>query len=64
MSNIGPILMSVLPSVGLAVIFWYVMRAVIRADRREREELARIDAEDAARAAAQAAQKQPPAPSE
>ena len=54
MSSIGPILMSVLPSIGLALIFWYVMRAVIRADRREREELARIDAEEAARAAATA----------
>ncbi|MGC4174424.1 hypothetical protein [Demequina sp.] len=54
--NLGPILMSVLPSVGLALIFWYVMRAVIRADRRERAELAKIDAEEARRAAAESAE--------
>lgn len=52
MSGIGAVLVSILPSVGLALIFWYVMRAVIRADRRERAELAKIDAEEAAKAAA------------
>jgi len=64
MSSVGPILMSVVPSIGLALIFWYVMRAVIRADRREREELARIDAEEAARAARTASDKESPASSE
>jgi hypothetical protein len=51
MSTLDGILISILPSVGLGLIFWYVMRAVIRADRREREELAKIDAEEAAKAA-------------
>ena len=54
MSGIDAVLISILPSVGLGLIFWYVMRAVLRADRRERAELAKIDAEEAARAAAEA----------
>jgi hypothetical protein len=51
MSGLEAVLISILPSVGIGLIFWYVMRAVIRADRRERAEIARIDAEDARRAA-------------
>jgi hypothetical protein len=54
MSGLDGVLISILPSVGLGLIFWYVMRAVLRADRRERAELAKIDAEEAARAAAEA----------
>ena len=28
---------SLLPSIGVGLLFWFVMRAVLRADRRERE---------------------------
>ncbi len=54
MNGLGQVLIAVVPSVGVALIFWYVMRAVIRADRRERAELAKYDAEEAARARAAA----------
>ena len=36
-----------IPSIGVGLLFWYVMRAVLRADRRERDALARIDREEA-----------------
>lgn len=52
MSGVDAVLISIIPSIGVGLIFWYVMRAVIRADRRERAELAKIDAEEDARAAA------------
>jgi len=51
MSTLQQVLVGVIPSIGVGLIFWFVMRAVIRADRRERQELARIDAEEAKRAA-------------
>ncbi|WP_061961577.1 hypothetical protein [Demequina flava] len=38
----------VIPSIGVALIFWFAMRAVVRADRNERAALAQIDAEEAA----------------
>ncbi len=63
MSGLDAVLISIIPSIGVALIFWYVMRAVIRADRRERAELAKYDAEEAARAAAAAqAISEPKAP--
>jgi hypothetical protein len=37
------IAVGIIPSIAVAVLFWYVMRAVIRADRNERAELAKID---------------------
>ena len=36
------LLAALLPSVGLGLLFWYVIRAVLRADRTEREEAARF----------------------
>lgn len=49
------LLSAILPSAGLALLFWYVIRAVLRADRTEREEAARFERAareaDAARAA-------------
>ncbi|WP_062071392.1 hypothetical protein [Demequina sediminicola] len=39
----------IIPSIGVALIFWYAMRSVIRADRNEREALAKADAEEAER---------------
>lgn len=43
------VLAALAPSVGVGLIFWFVMRAVIHADRRERQALARIEAEERAR---------------
>ena len=45
--NIGPALAALLPSVGVGLIFWLVIRALVNADRSERAALARMDAEDA-----------------
>ena len=42
-------LFSLAPTVLVGVIFWIVMRAIIRADRTERNAYARIEAEERAR---------------
>jgi len=41
---------SLVPTVVIGLIFWFILRAVIRSDRREREVAARIDAEERAKA--------------
>lgn len=49
-------LWSIIPTIFIGSIFWYIMRAVIRMDRTERKVFARIEAEERAkRAAARAA---------
>ena len=40
---------SLVPTIVLGLIFWLVIRGVLRADRREREVAARIDAEERAK---------------
>ena len=52
MNNIWPWIAGILPSVGLGLIFWYALRAIVRADRNERAAEAELDAEDAHRDAA------------
>lgn len=47
MSGLRAILVGLLPSIGLGLIFWYAMRAIIRADRNERAAEARLDAAQA-----------------
>lgn len=47
MNDWGAVLAALLPSVGVGLIFWFVMRAIINADRSEREALARMDADSA-----------------
>ena len=37
------------PSIGVGLIFWYAMRAVIRGDRNERAALAKAEEEAAKR---------------
>ena len=39
------VLAALLPSAGVGVIFWFAMRAIINADRAERQAIARMDAE-------------------
>ena len=41
---------SLVPTIVIGLIFWFIMRGVMRADRREREVAARIDAEERAKA--------------
>nr|WP_210728284.1 hypothetical protein [Cellulomonas septica] len=37
---------AVLPSIGVGLIFWFAIRALVNADRTERQALARMDAEE------------------
>ncbi|MDN4480147.1 hypothetical protein [Demequina muriae] len=39
----GAILAGLIPSIGVGLLFWFAMRAVVRADRHERAALARND---------------------
>jgi len=47
--GIGGVLTAVIPSVGVGVLFWYAMRAILNADRTERQAIARMDQADARR---------------
>jgi hypothetical protein len=47
--NLQTILVGLLPSIGALLIFFLAVRGVIRADRKERAEIAREEAEEAAR---------------
>lgn len=49
----GNAIFSVTPTIVLGLIFWFAMRAIIRADRAEREVFASIEAEERARLAQQ-----------
>jgi hypothetical protein len=42
-------LFSVTPTILVGLIFWFAMRAIIRADRTERKAYAKIEAEERAR---------------
>ena len=42
-------LFSVTPTILVGLIFWFVMRAIIRADRTERSAYAKIEAEERAK---------------
>ena len=37
---------ALVPSVGVGLLFWFVMRAIIGADRRERAAIARLERQD------------------
>lgn len=44
--DIGPALAALIPSIGVGLVFWLVIRALVNADRTERAALARLDAQD------------------
>ena len=46
-------LVSLVPTVGVGLIFWFIMRAIIRADRTERKVYSKVEAEERARLASQ-----------
>ncbi|PKQ17622.1 MAG: hypothetical protein CVT68_07575 [Actinobacteria bacterium HGW-Actinobacteria-8] len=48
--NLQALVMGILPSLGLGGLFFFIMRGIIRADRREREAIAALDREEADRA--------------
>lgn len=45
----GNAIFSVTPTIVLALIFWFAMRAIIRADRAERQTYSQVEAEERAR---------------
>ena len=49
MNTFWAIFAGVFPSVGVGLVFWFAMRKIVRADRNERDALAKLDAEEAAR---------------
>jgi hypothetical protein len=53
-------LAAIIPSVGVGLLFWFAIRALVNADRTERQALARMDA---AERAAEAAAKNGESPS-
>ena len=53
--DLTPLIFSIAPTVLIGLVFWFVMRAIIRSDRGERAAYAKIEAEERARFAAQKA---------
>jgi hypothetical protein len=45
----GNVIFSVTPTILVGLIFWFAMRAIIRADRTERKVSAKIEAEERAK---------------
>ncbi len=43
---------SIIPTLAVGLIFWFVMRAIMRSDRTERNSYAKIEAQERAKAAA------------
>lgn len=47
MPSLTDVLAALAPSVGVGLIFWFAMRAILRADRRERAAIAAMEDADA-----------------
>jgi hypothetical protein len=45
----GGIIFALTPTICLGLIFWFVMRSILRADRTERKAYAKIEAEERAK---------------
>lgn len=62
----GNALFSVTPTILVGLLFWFILRAIIRADRTERAAYSKIEAEERARFAAENRASDPatPAPTE
>lgn len=58
MSTFWTSVAALVPSIGVGVLFYFAMRFIIRADRNERANLARLDAEEDARDAGAEAPKE------
>lgn len=46
MNSIVEVLAALIPSLGVGVLFWLAIRALLNADRTERAALARMDAQE------------------
>jgi len=51
-------LWAVVPTIAVLAIFWFVLRAILRADRTEREAQARIEAQEDAALLAEAQRRE------
>ncbi len=60
MNGLSGVLTAVIPSIGVGLLFWFAMRAIVNADRTERQALARMDREEELRATAHSSQETPP----
>ena len=49
---VSAVLFSLAPTIVIGLVFWFIMRAVIRSDRGERNAYAKIEAEERAKLAA------------
>ncbi|WP_172582450.1 hypothetical protein [Subtercola boreus] len=49
MNDVFAALGALLPTLAIGLLFWFVMRAIIRSDKSERKVLARIEAEERAK---------------
>jgi len=54
-------LAALVPPLGVALLFWFVVRAMIGADRRERAAMAALDRAEREERAAKGAAAEPPA---
>ena len=48
----GNAIFSLIPTVLFGLLFWYILRAIIRSDRKERASYAKVEAEERAKLAA------------
>ena len=51
------ILGSLVPPIFIGLLFWFIMRSILRADSKERDVYSKIEAEERAKLEAQAKQK-------
>jgi flagellar biosynthesis/type III secretory pathway M-ring protein FliF/YscJ len=51
MDTWGAVIFSIAPTVLIGLVFWFIMRAIIRSDRGERAAYAKIEAEERAKRA-------------
>jgi hypothetical protein len=49
MDILWPALAALAPTVLIGLVFWFIMRAVLRADKSERRALAKVEAEERAK---------------
>ncbi|MFC5502918.1 hypothetical protein ACFPJ4_11770 [Lysinimonas soli] len=45
----GGIIWSLAPTIVIGLLFWFIMRALLRSDRNERKAYAKVEAEERAR---------------
>jgi hypothetical protein len=56
------LLISLIPPALVGLLFWFIMRSIFRADKRERDTYAEIEAEELARNKRQKLEKHPKKP--